>query len=268
MVIMEMIMERMYIFNYTLIIAVILYISFIYVQETGNFIPHKVIKMNTVYMKEKEHGKIVSIMEADRVVKDETNEKMIFSRVKYTSFPEKTRIEMIKAKRAERYDINGNIHFIGDVFLSSRYPENEKEKIKVAWYENNMHFITPILFYLKKERVFDVRVFGDPASAEKEIIGYHPDLIIFDYRMPNINGVQMFKRLKEECSFVPVFFSIWAKDEVTRAKIIEAGVESRGWLSDKGCRLMCQLGHLFVTLGNWLQDATPGRVMYLEETST
>jgi hypothetical protein len=54
----------------------------------------------------------------------------------------------------------------------------------------------------------------------------------------------------------------------TRQLLSQAGVESRGWLSDKGCRLLCQLGHLFVALGNWLQDATPGRVMYLEETST
>jgi PleD family two-component response regulator len=107
--------------------------------------------------------------------------------------------------------------------------EKEKRKIKVAWYENNMPFVEPFLNHLElhKEEVFDVKVFGDPSSAEEDIVNYQPDLVIFDYRMPNINGVQMFKRLKDKFGFVPVFFSIWANDEVTRAEIIDVGVENR-----------------------------------------
>lgn len=104
--------------------------------------------------------------------------------------------------------------------------ENEKRKIKVAWYENNMPFVKPILYYLEKEKVFEVKVFGDPDSAEKKITKYQPELVIFDYRMPNINGVEMFKRLKDKFSFVPVFFSIWARDDSTRLEIINAGIES------------------------------------------
>ncbi len=104
--------------------------------------------------------------------------------------------------------------------------EKEKRKIKVAWYENNMPFVDTVLYYLKKEKVFDVEVFGNPNSAEEEIIQYQPDLVIFDYRMPSINGVQMYNRLKGKFSFAPVFFSIWANDEVTRAEILEAKVES------------------------------------------
>ncbi len=104
--------------------------------------------------------------------------------------------------------------------------EKKKRKIKVAWYENNMPFVEPILYYLKKEKVFDVEIFGDPDSAEEDILKYQPDLVIFDYRMPDINGVDMFKRLKDKSSFVPVFFSIWARDDSTRSDIIDAGVES------------------------------------------
>ncbi len=104
--------------------------------------------------------------------------------------------------------------------------EKEKGTIKVAWYENNMHFIKPILYYLKKEKVFDVKVFGAPDSAEEEIIKYQPDLVIFDYRMPNINGVKMFEKIKNRYpDFVPVFFSIWANDDSTRTEIENAGVE-------------------------------------------
>ena len=107
--------------------------------------------------------------------------------------------------------------------------ENEERKIKVAWYENNMPFVEPILYYLDKEKVFDVKVFGDPGCAKEEIKKYQPDLIIFDYRMPNINGLQMYKQLKDELDefdFVPVFLSIWARDESTRSEIIDAGIES------------------------------------------
>lgn len=105
--------------------------------------------------------------------------------------------------------------------------EKEKRKIKVAWYENNMQFVEPIKYYLKKEKVFEVESFGSPDTAEAEIAKFKPDVIIFDYRMERFNGVQMFKKLKNRnLDFVPVFFSIWANDEVTRAEIIEAGVES------------------------------------------
>lgn len=108
--------------------------------------------------------------------------------------------------------------------MNSKY-EKEEEKIKVAWYENNMQFVDPILYYLEKEQVFDVKAFGDPNSAEEKIVNYRPDLVIFDYRMPNINGVEMFKRLKDKFSFVPVFFSIWAKDDSAHSDIIDAGIE-------------------------------------------
>jgi DNA-binding NarL/FixJ family response regulator len=105
--------------------------------------------------------------------------------------------------------------------------EKEKRKIKVAWYENNMQFIEPILYYLKKKKVFDVEIFGNPESAEEGILHYQPDLVIFDYRMPSVNGVEMFNRLKGKFIFVPVFFSIWAKDDVTREEILKTEVESR-----------------------------------------
>lgn len=106
--------------------------------------------------------------------------------------------------------------------------EKDKEKIKVAWYENNMQFVDPIVYYLEKEKIFEVSSFGFPDTAEEEIAKFKPDVIIFDYRMERFNGVEMFKKLKNRnLHFVPVFFSIWAHDEVTRAEIIEAGVESR-----------------------------------------
>ena len=37
----------------------------------------------------------------------------------------------------------------------------------------------------------------------------------------------MYNRLKGKFSFIPVFFSIWASDEVTQTEIIEASIESR-----------------------------------------
>jgi DNA-binding response OmpR family regulator len=108
-----------------------------------------------------------------------------------------------------------------------RRMNNEKQKIKVAWYENNMQFVEPIKYYLEKERVFEVKNFGSPDIAAEEIAKFKPDMIIFDYRMEKINGVEMFKRIRDRgLDFVPVFFSIWSNDEVTRAEILEVGVES------------------------------------------
>jgi DNA-binding response OmpR family regulator len=103
---------------------------------------------------------------------------------------------------------------------------DEKEKIKIAWYENNKEFTDPVLYYLEKQG-FEIKVFGFPDTAAEEICAYQPVLVIFDYRMERINGVKMFKKLQGKFEFIPVFLSIWATDDVTVEDILKAGVDKK-----------------------------------------
>jgi len=100
----------------------------------------------------------------------------------------------------------------------------DEKKPKLAWYENNKDFTDPIRVYLEDN--FDVRVFGIPDEAENGIYQIKPDIIVFDYRMPFISGVDMYKKLKEKgLKFIAVFYTIWANDDNMKQKIKEAGIE-------------------------------------------
>lgn len=99
--------------------------------------------------------------------------------------------------------------------------QSNPKKAKLAWYENNKDFTDPITVYL--EEYFEVRVFGVPYEAAQGIIDYQPDIVIFDYRMPITSGIEMFQILKKKnLEFIPVFFTIWAKDNDSRQKITKA----------------------------------------------
>ncbi len=99
-----------------------------------------------------------------------------------------------------------------------------ESKPKLAWYENNKDFTDPVKKYLNQ--TFNVNVYGDPMKAEKEIYLFNPDIIVFDYRMPYKSGLEMYRILKESgLTFIPVFYTIWAKDKSTKMKLMQAGIE-------------------------------------------
>lgn len=98
------------------------------------------------------------------------------------------------------------------------------KKPRLAWYENNKDFTDPIRIYLQK--TFEVCVFDTPDEAEKGISDYQPDIIIFDYRMPSLSGIEMYNRLKKKkLQFIPVFFSIWANDDASKQKFRQARID-------------------------------------------
>lgn len=112
--------------------------------------------------------------------------------------------------------------------INKQLPEKENltKKPKIAWYESNSNMTSPVKLYL--QQYFQVEIFGDPEEAENLIIQFHPDLVIFDYRMEIFNGVTMYKKLKNQgLKFIPLFLSIWGSDDSTVSDIIAAGVERK-----------------------------------------
>jgi hypothetical protein len=53
--------------------------------------------------------------------------------------------------------------------------------------------------------------------------------------------------------------------EAGRRRLLrEARIDQRGWLPRQGCRLLCRMGRLLVTLGQQLQRLGPPQTLLLE----
>lgn len=56
--------------------------------------------------------------------------------------------------------------------------------------------VTSIKAFLELDGEFDVHTFMDPAEAEQFFAGHQVDVVVSDYRMPQMNGLDLLKRLK------------------------------------------------------------------------
>jgi DNA-binding NtrC family response regulator len=56
--------------------------------------------------------------------------------------------------------------------------------------------VTSIKAFLELDAEFDVHTFIEPAEAEQFFAAHQVDVIVSDYRMPQMNGLDLLKRLK------------------------------------------------------------------------
>ncbi len=56
--------------------------------------------------------------------------------------------------------------------------------------------VTSIKAFLELDGEFDVHTFMDPVEAEQFFAGNQVDVVVSDYRMPQMNGLDFLKRLK------------------------------------------------------------------------
>ncbi len=70
-----------------------------------------------------------------------------------------------------------------------------------------------------------VRTFGDPKEALEWLQDNKPDLIITDYKMPNLNGAEFIRRFRtiEDCEDVPVIVITVYEERSFRLSALEAG---------------------------------------------
>lgn len=71
----------------------------------------------------------------------------------------------------------------------------------------------------------DVTAFGSPTAALDWVEDHDPDLIITDYRMPEINGVEFIRaiRQKPHCENVPIMMITVVSEKEVRYEALEAG---------------------------------------------
>jgi two-component system response regulator RpfG len=71
----------------------------------------------------------------------------------------------------------------------------------------------------------DVHAFGTPTEALSWIDQHDPDLIITDYRMPEMNGVEFIRevRTRPHCEYVPLMMITVVSEKEVRYEALEAG---------------------------------------------
>jgi two-component system KDP operon response regulator KdpE len=71
---------------------------------------------------------------------------------------------------------------------------------------------------------FDVRVAGEGQAALELFQAWPPDLVITDLSMPNMNGLNLCRRLRETSS-IPIIILSVKGDEATKVEALDAGAD-------------------------------------------
>ncbi|HWT03914.1 MAG TPA: response regulator transcription factor [Pyrinomonadaceae bacterium] len=75
-----------------------------------------------------------------------------------------------------------------------------------------------------KTRGYDVRVAPDGVSALETVNDWRPDLVVTDLAMPNLDGLQLCRRLRE-VSQIPIIVLSVRGEEKTKVEALDAGVD-------------------------------------------
>src|SRR6476660_1997050 len=93
----------------------------------------------------------------------------------------------------------------------------------IALVDDDRNILTSVSIALQAEW-FVTRVYSDGAAALKSINDNPPDLGVFDIKMPNMDGMELLRRLREFSS-MPVIFLTSKDDELDEALGLAMGAD-------------------------------------------
>jgi two-component system response regulator ChvI len=93
----------------------------------------------------------------------------------------------------------------------------------IALVDDDRNILTSVSIALQQEG-FVTRVYSDPALALKAIGDNPPDLGVFDIKMPNLDGMELLRRVREFSS-MPVIFLTSKDDELDEALGLAMGAD-------------------------------------------
>ena len=93
----------------------------------------------------------------------------------------------------------------------------------IALVDDDRNILTSVSIALQQEG-FVTRVYSDPVSALKAINDNPPDLGVFDIKMPNLDGMELLRRVREFSS-IPVIFLTSKDDELDEALGLAMGAD-------------------------------------------
>jgi two-component system catabolic regulation response regulator CreB len=85
--------------------------------------------------------------------------------------------------------------------------------------------IADTLRYALSTEGFEPHWFATGEQALAEAVRLAPDLVLLDIGLPDINGLEVFKRLRERDAQVPVIFLTARSDEIDRVVGLELGAD-------------------------------------------
>ena len=98
---------------------------------------------------------------------------------------------------------------------------SEKQRILIADDEPQ---ITRVLRRSLTSHGYDIRSAADGESALETFGDWHPDLVITDLSMPNMNGMKLCQQIRE-ISRVPIIILSVKGDEATKVEALDAGAD-------------------------------------------
>src|ERR1051325_5654535 len=93
----------------------------------------------------------------------------------------------------------------------------------IALVDDDRNILTSVSIALQAEG-FVTRVYSDPMAALKAINDNPPDLGVFDIKMPNLDGMELLRRVREFSS-MPVIFLTSKDDELDEALGLAMGAD-------------------------------------------
>ena len=93
----------------------------------------------------------------------------------------------------------------------------------IALVDDDRNILTSVSIALQQEG-FVTRVYSDSVSALKAINDNPPDLGVFDIKMPNLDGMELLRRVREFSS-IPVIFLTSKDDELDEALGLAMGAD-------------------------------------------
>src|SRR5204863_5724245 len=95
--------------------------------------------------------------------------------------------------------------------------------VTIALVDDDRNILTSLSVTLQSEG-FVTRLYSDGESALKALVENPPDLAVLDIKMPNMDGLELLRRLREK-SAIPVIFLTSKDDELDEALGLAMGAD-------------------------------------------
>ncbi|MET4131421.1 two-component system response regulator ChvI [Porphyrobacter sp. MBR-155] len=99
----------------------------------------------------------------------------------------------------------------------------DSRKLQIALVDDDRNILTTVSIALQSEG-FATRIYSDGETALKALLDNPPDLAVFDIKMPNMDGMELLRRLREH-SPLPVIFLTSKDDESDEEAGLEQGAD-------------------------------------------
>jgi DNA-binding NarL/FixJ family response regulator len=82
-------------------------------------------------------------------------------------------------------------------------------------------------FFINSQPGFEVCGEGlDGLDAVEKAVALKPDLIILDFRMPRLNGIEAAHVLRESLPYVPIILFTLHKDTISESELANSGIRA------------------------------------------